>query len=1475
MSKINCFRAINLNYNNNSMRIEDETFQFDGNSTLLSLQNGGGKSVLVQMMIAPFVRKRYRDTVDRSFASFFTTNRPTFLLTEWVLDGGAGYVLVGLMVRRNQDSEEDTREELDIISFIHEYREPNDFDIHTIPVIEYEGRMKKLKSFHSCKQLFEEMKKAKGLSFQYYDLNQAAQQRRYFEHLKEYQINHTEWEAIIKKVNLKESGLSELFKDAKDEAGLVEKWFLSAVESKLNKEENRMKEFASIIHKFILQYKENQSKIERKETITTFQSDAAVIRESASQFNMARIEMLEYEEKIAFLRSFLMERVEEAAGEKELLEEKLVSLENSLQSVYYEEASYQLYILMDELERLTGEQSIKAEEKEKLQSMIDALTYRLNTMECAGLYQEYKECSAEVLLLENKLDVLKSQEKDLLPERNQLGYNLKCYYEALRNEQKQYLQEQEAILSSKKDELTSISEKEAREQGRAQDLKHALGQLQARIKDFDKEESDFNKRYGKKLERNILRVYEEGSLDVMKVQFSTELEEMQRTLAQLNNKKVQLVENITSCSRDIEDGKVMQGKLRQQHIHQKELLSGYEEQLAVRRVILRFIGLGEEDLFHLATIDDIFERKNKELELAKRTLERRYEELEEEYHRLETGKLLELPKEFHELLDRMDISYLYGMDWLKKNDNPPEVNQALVQQNPMLPYSIIMSDKELKRLSEGQIDFYTSFPIPIIRREDLTAQYQRDISCIYEMDKISFFIVFNQYLLDEEALRSLLVQKQAEIDKVEKLLKLKKDEIAEYKEKHNEIKYQSITKANYQNCIVELNSLEQQIADLEAKLNELRSRKESLQRQQFELSEEMEGYKQREMIAKNQLQDFEQLLNRYQEYLEHRSQFEQSTKELNTLENNISEYKQQLNEINQFLRDAAANRERETIKLEKYQSKANEYQGYQSGELMQKDIEDIEARFEALTKKISEDQIHLEENLKRVKERYDKKLKQLLDKEAIYHLSEPDYKEVKADSYIERETRKQRSSWEEKLQLLQEEINKGNTELAVLENKIKDAYRLLEERLEKSEPLPRSQIIDLEFKKRAKLILVEITKERENLSICTDKIRSYEDNLSNLAEYDHFTTGKDFFFEDELKDTGKSSLKELSRKEFIEFRGRLIRDYRNSCRNKDKKREELQKCLEGILVKKEYEDDYFRRPLDTIQKVANEPQIVLEQLTIILSSFQAQLEKLEVDIAIVEKEQQKVTEMLLDYISEVHKNLARIDRNSTITIRGRSIKMLKIKLPEWEEQESSYQIRLQDFIEELTMRGLQRLNQNENIEEMIGAHVTTKNLYDTIVGIGNVGIKLYKIEAQREYPISWAEVAKNSGGEGFLSAFVVLSSLLSYMRREDTDLFYEKEEGKVLVMDNPFAQTNANHLLKPLMDIARKNNTQLICLSGLGGESIYNRFDNIYVLNLIESGLQKEVQYLKGEHIKGEKPILSIRASQIKVEKMEQMELLF
>ena len=79
------------------------------------------------------------------------------------------------------------------------------------------------------------------------------------------------------------------------------------------------------------------------------------------------------------------------------------------------------------------------------------------------------------------------------------------------------------------------------------------------------------------------------------------------------------------------------------------------------------------------------------------------------------------------------------------------------------------------------------------------------------------------------------------------------------------------------------------------------------------------------------------------------------------------------------------------------------------------------------------------------------------------------------------------------------------------------------------------------------------------------------------------------------------------------------------------------------------------------------------------------------------EEKEKVLEILLQYIEEVHQHMGKIDKNSTITIRNRTIKMLKLLLPKWEEQENLYKQRLRDFLDLLTDRGIQNLDKNEQI----------------------------------------------------------------------------------------------------------------------------------------------------------------------------------
>ena len=406
MSKINAVRLINLNYNNNTMRVSDDIFQMQGRSTLMSLQNGGGKSVLVQMITAPFVHKRFRDAKDRPFESYFTTSKPTFIMIEWQLDRGAGYCLVGMMVRRSQLAEDDDDNRLEMVSFICEYSGRCAQDLYHMPVVEKKNKELVLKSYRECRQLFETYKKDNALKFYCYDMNNSAQSRQYFDKLAEYQIYYREWENIIRKINLEESGLSKLFSDCRDEKGLVEKWFLDAVESKLNKEKDRMKEFQTIIEKYVISYKANQSKIERRNTIRQFQEDAAEIAASAGEYKDVTDEVDGQENSIAGFRA-LLARMETAQNDvkKSLLDDK-AACDAELARIEYEKYSYEIQSLLDALLFHVGNRDMIGVERDALEQETQQIETTLHKMALSKQNAQVQELEQEECVLRERLKVL-------------------------------------------------------------------------------------------------------------------------------------------------------------------------------------------------------------------------------------------------------------------------------------------------------------------------------------------------------------------------------------------------------------------------------------------------------------------------------------------------------------------------------------------------------------------------------------------------------------------------------------------------------------------------------------------------------------------------------------------------------------------------------------------------------------------------------------------------------------------------------------------------------------------------------------------------------------------------------------------------------------------------------------------------------------------------------------------------------------
>lgn len=1487
MSKINAVRFINLNYNNNAMKINDECMQFSGKSTLLSLRNGGGKTVLVQMMTAPFVHRGKQKTKDRPFESYFTTAKPSFILVEWLLDGGAGYVLTGLMVRKNQEISEEKTDALEMMAIISEYKEPCMQDIHHLPVVEQNEKTMKLKSYNSCRKLFEDYKKDKKISFFCYDMSSPAQSRQYFYKLMEYQINYKEWETIIRKVNVKESGLSELFSDCRTEKELVEKWFLEAVESKLNKEENKVKNFQEILEKYAGKYKNIKEQLKRRDAIQKFKEAAEEIQINAEDFLVKEGEKAEQEKVIAAFIARLNVLYEEAEIERERQEEGRKKLQEELEFLKYEQLSCEFHEKNREKRNHASNREMIDLEKESLLRKQEKIQKKVHVFLCAKQQEMVNEDKQEWEIRKEKAAISRTKEENLEPERNRIGGQLSGYYEYRLSDNKE---KQEAIkkqklqirkdISQQKDILNEYREKTKK-------ITESKGSFRSLVRGYDNIEIKYNSNYKENLSRNILGVYEAGMLDIKQEMYDKEQKKSIQENKEQKEKSENTTEEIHRTERAIEEKREKYFQKDSDIKQAEKEKKGYEQELEERKDILKYLELPEEKLFAREEILHKAKIKMQELSSRRRTLEKKEDALQKEYKLLVSGRVMELPDNLKEEFEKLDVPVVYGMEWLKKNGFTEKKNKEIVSQNPFLPYALILTRQELKKLAERNGETYTSFPVPIIERENLESIKLDRTQSFVKMQDIHFYILFNENLLDEEKMEIMIEQKQKDIADIRETMQICKNEYEDYFHRFDVIKRQAVTKENWDKIQKKLQKLEKEKEDIFQNIQQARDTKQSLKKN-FEILQKTlrELEKKIESQAARQ-RAFKELRTAYAEYEENNKKLQEYEREEERLENRQHLTEEKISQLEENYRELSGQenslfREEESIQnaCQKFAAYKEINRNVKAGKLLgvdstlrtdnnsgvkiipsEAEVLKLEARYEAVTADISQELKELELEEEKALTRYHKSFGELRELCQKYNLKNSEWQNIIYDKREQLYQEAELEDYDKKIERKANLLNEEDKKIGILNSQLEGILKQIVSECGKGNPLEEEKISQKDLESAKNQTKYQLSELERKIAFSEKAIQKYRENLTALSEYNNFSADEEIHFEQDFK--------KMSEKELRDFKGMLIRDYNDIIRCVQKCRETLAQTLNKIARQEAFQDASYKTPLENMLKVCDNAAKVLRQLNITLESYDSLMKQLEVDISLVETEKKNVTELLEDYVQNIHKNLEKIGRNSTIKIREKSIKMLKVILPVWEDNEKLYSLRLSDFVDEITEEGIRLFENNENAQEYIGRKVTSKNLYDTVVGTGNVQIQLYKIEEQREQQISWNQVAKNSGGEGFLSAFVILSSLLDYMRKDDSDIFMDKNEGKVLLMDNPFAQTNAEHLLKPLMNLADKTNTQLICLTGLGGESIYNRFDNIYVLNLIEAHLRNGIQYLRPEHKKGEEvKVETILPTHIEVEEM-------
>lgn len=268
MPQINRVRIINFSYNNNNRNIVDETFDYyQGENALLSLQNGGGKSVLVQVMLQPIIPKV--KLMRRRIEDFFKGRKtPSYIMIEWKLEGGGGYLLTGIGLANRESrirEQDDSSNQVKYFTFMSHYRSSNLFDIENIPLIRKSSSRIYVEEFNDARKLIKAKEEDREFNVRLYTQDDE-DRKRYRADLQSFNIFQDEWESIVLKINESEGGVIEIFEKCRTSQQLMNEWILKSVEKVVNKDDGDHQKLELMLENLVEEMIKNEQ-LDRKSVV--------------------------------------------------------------------------------------------------------------------------------------------------------------------------------------------------------------------------------------------------------------------------------------------------------------------------------------------------------------------------------------------------------------------------------------------------------------------------------------------------------------------------------------------------------------------------------------------------------------------------------------------------------------------------------------------------------------------------------------------------------------------------------------------------------------------------------------------------------------------------------------------------------------------------------------------------------------------------------------------------------------------------------------------------------------------------------------------------------------------------------------------------------------------------------------------------------------------------------------------------------
>lgn len=1431
MPNINRIRVNNVNYNFGTQGYDDFSMRMYGKNTLYDLANGGGKSILMLLLLQNLIPNCTLDEKQPIEKLFRTGGGNTTIhsLVEWRLDDkdvreGFRYMTTGFCARKAKEAEESNGADeetgtdsaaVEYFNYCIFYRDYNENDIVNLPLQTNRERI----TFAGLKNYLKELRRS-NLKLKVQIFERKGEYQRF---ISGYGLYESQWE-IIRGINKTE--------------GHVRTYFETHYKTTRKVVEDLLIE--EILEKAFL-VKTGQGDVNEDMAKTLME-----IRDKLVELSKKKSQISNYDREIE-----LMQLLESRVASFLAIYEERDQVASTLANLYLtgESLSRQGDETLDRLEKQREEQQQKLhKERRRLEALkicrdqrnLESLRQSLDVLKrhVGKAQEELSAAQEEMKLKESVNDYLRYLKDEAMMEEHQavirafqndnadyLGL-LHRYAYAKKQMDEQKLAGIRSQLAHYEAELTGITEQTESLQRVCEEGRISQAVAESRREHFEQEYDRMMKEIGSV--RNRISVMVLSDLKDVQKQLSEETERLQRELEDTRQAYVEDIRNVNARERELERTEESVRQAKEQLRQTESQYEAYRENYDRLKKMVEIYKVKDPEQLYGTVKERAFGQKLKTVSLRTRA-----ESAKRHLKQVEEGRMLEESPEIAKVKEYLESRHgeyaVSGVDYLSAL--PPVNREDLLSRFPLLPYGLvvkqfdtIVEDERIRTLDLG------NQAVPVFDRDTLRSPYAPE-----ETEGMLLLAKDPKVFVEEEALNQEKKRLLAELQDLEEELSRSEELERAYEE---DLDYAvALTDKRLLHAEQELPALKEALLEYQRRQEQLKEelnrlskgrdqRQETVRCLQTELQQ-----KQQERLQLAGIETKSELADEAGRQRDHfraeaeriRLDTEQYEEQLRQCKLRGEELSHQISylqgQINEVLKEwdtlyspyyvegsfAPVGGTEEELRAEFIAAKAVVEEATVTLEDKQKLIETLQESMARGMRLIEKRGVPMEKLL-------------MLRREGKLHPNDEEYMN-RLDMHLSR--------LEVRLSQLKEDYKNKEREASRLEGRIEQAVQAVKERFGSYEQVNVTAEEAAQALAEGERILSGLSKE---LAAFEKNMKQYEKDLGVIREL--YKDIRRIVERSEISMDGAVLLEKEEHALRQMFEASLLA-YDKSTKTLGRARQELlnfKTQTAGLLFTMgAYELSESVKDDVAVPETYAEAKALLGSLREMISYIALEKERVEQGIADMEAVKQHFENQCIQRCRDVKTELEKLPKLSRIQLEGEMIQMVNLSIPYVKDELVGQ--RMSDYIDEV-VKGAERYEDpNERIRFMKNRLLLKKLFGVLVTDMNAIRLKLYKRERMKEQSryLRYEEAVGSTGqSQGIYIQFLV--SVINYIagmyapEAETTDL------KKVIFIDNPFGAAKDVYIWEPIFAMLKTNNVQLIVPARGATPAITNRFDVNYVL---------------------------------------------